>query len=274
MKKIVKNPLVLLAVGVLVVAGSSVGATRAAITYSSRAEQVDFSTSELSVEIQELQGSEYVAVGKSEKEVNNAAGTVADSLTFPAIAADMMTNDDDKSNDRPFTVGKKYDENVRVVNTSAGGYDEYVRVFVRTSWKDANGKNTILDPKLINLEYADGWYTDTTENTDAEAHGEGYAMYLAKPLAYGESADLIKSITIDNEVLTYVKTVGGTEKDGKISGVVTDEYQYNGKTFYVEIRVDAVQTHNAEDAILGAWGVHANVNESGVITSINGAAVN
>ena len=267
MKKIVKNPLVLFAVGVLVVAGSSVGATRAAITYSTRAEQVDFSTSELAVEIQELQGDKYVTVNNGDDE--------ADSLTFPAIAEAMKTNDNDKSNDLPFTVGKKYAEDVRVINTSAGGYDEYVRVHIRTSWKDANGKNTYLDPKLIKLELANGWYADEAEGTEAEKAGEGYVLYLAKPLAYGESADLVKSITINNEVLTYVKTVGGnTDENGKISGVVTDEYQYNGKTFFVEIRVDAVQTHNAEDAILGAWGVHATVNESGVITSINGAAVN
>jgi hypothetical protein len=38
--------------------------------------------------------------------------------------------------------------------------------------------------------------------------------------------------------------------------------------------VDAVQTHNAKDAILGAWGVHVEVDDNGVITSMNGAAVN
>ncbi|MBP5594753.1 MAG: hypothetical protein J6Y02_05170 [Pseudobutyrivibrio sp.] len=266
MKKIVKNPLVILAVGVLVVAGSSVGATRAAITYSSRAEQVDFTTAQLEVQLQELQGDDYVVV-------NNGDGE-ADSLTFPSIAEAMKTNDSDKSNDLPFTVGKTYAENVRVVNTSEGGYDEYVRVYVRKSWKDDNGKNTILDPKLIDLEIASGWYEETSnkdddEKTEAEKAGEGAVYYLAKPLAYGESHDLIKSITIDNEVLTYVKTV-----DGDKTGVVVDEYQYNGKTFYVEIRVDAVQTHNAKEAILGAWGVHAEVDDNGVITSINEAAVN
>ncbi|MBP5324190.1 MAG: hypothetical protein J6Y86_01680 [Pseudobutyrivibrio sp.] len=252
MKKIVKNPLVILAVGVLVVAGSSVGATRAAIAYSNKADQVNFSTAELEVQLQEQQGEDYVAV-------NNA-----DSLTFPSIAEAMKTNDSDKSNDLPFTVGKTYDENVRVVNTSEGGYDEYVRVYVYKYWKDGKNKDTFLEPDLINLEVADGWYVDKTEKTR-----ERQVYYLAKPLAYGESHDLIKSVTIDNEVLTYVKTV-----DGEKTGVVVDEYQYDGKTFYVEIMVDAVQTHNAEDAILGAWGVHADVDENGVITSINGAAVN
>ena len=153
---------------------------------------------------------------------------------------------------------------MRVVNTSEGGYDEYVRVYVYKYWQDGNNKDTFLDPELINLEVADGWYEDKTEETL-----ERKVYYLAKPLAYNESHDLIKSVTIGNEVLTYVKTV-----DGDKTGVVVDEYKYNGKTFYVEIMVDAVQTHNAEDAILGAWGVHVEVDDNGVITSINGAAVN
>ena len=66
MKKIVKNPLVILAVGMLVVAASSVGATRAAITYSSQSEQVDFSTAKLQVELQEKQGDDYAAVNSAD----------------------------------------------------------------------------------------------------------------------------------------------------------------------------------------------------------------
>lgn len=252
MKKIVKNPLVILAVGVLIVAASSVGATRAAISYSNKADQVNFSTAKLQVERQEKQGDDYAVV------------SAEDSLTFPAIAEAMKTNDSDKSNDIPFTVGKKYDENVRVVNTSEGGYDEYVRVSVYKYWKDGKNKDTFLDPKLIDLEVANGWYEDKTAETL-----ERKVYYLAKPLAYNESHDFIKSVTIGNEVLTYVKTV-----DGDKTGVVVDEYQYNGKTFYVEIMVDAVQTHNATDAIRGAWGVHAEVDDNGVITSIKEAADN
>ena len=62
MKKIVKNPLVILAVGVLIVAASSVGATRAAISYSNKADQVNFSTAKLQVELQEKQGDDYAVV--------------------------------------------------------------------------------------------------------------------------------------------------------------------------------------------------------------------
>ena len=42
MKKYVKNPLMLLATGLVIVGASGAGATRAAMTYSTEAEQVDF----------------------------------------------------------------------------------------------------------------------------------------------------------------------------------------------------------------------------------------
>lgn len=250
MRKIVKNPLIILAVGLIIVAASSVGATRAAITYSNEAQEMDFSTARLSVDIQEKQGDAYVSVsGKN-------------GLTFPGIAEEMKTNDEDKSNDKPFTIGKKYPEEVQVVNNSTGDYQEYVRVMVRRSWTDASGttKDTFLDPELISLGVVEGdWLEDTKEAT-----AEGKAYYLKKPLGQGETAQFLKSITIDNEIVSYVKTV-----DGKEAGTVINEYKYDDKRFFVELRVDAVQQHNAKDAILGAWGVNVTLDGSGNITAIN-----
>ena len=152
---------------------------------------------------------------------------------------------------------------MQVVND--GSYDEYVRVKVRRSWTDADGsKNTVLDPELIELGISSGWVEDTTDNT-----AEGDVYYYTSPLAIGGLAQFIETITINNEVLTYVKTVDGDE-----TGTVVNEYKYDGKSFYVEIDVDAVQAHNASDAILGAWGIDATVDDAGTITSINGKTVN
>lgn len=36
------------------------------------------------------------------------------------------------------------------------------------------------------------------------------------------------------------------------------EYAYDNYKFGISVEVDAVQTHNAADAIKGAWGVDAN----------------
>ncbi|MCI9600135.1 MAG: hypothetical protein HFI17_06465 [Lachnospiraceae bacterium] len=38
---------------------------------------------------------------------------------------------------------------------------------------------------------------------------------------------------------------------------ITTTYKYDGVEFHVDVEVDAVQTHNAEDAIRSAWGVEA-----------------
>ncbi len=247
MNKFVKNPLIILAAGVIVVAASGAGATRAALTYSSEAEKVDFSTSVLSVDIQEKQGDSF----KSVKEAN---------LSFENIAEAMKTNDSDPSNNIPFVIGKKYAEEVQVVNDSAGNYEEYVRVVVRKSWTDTEGnKDVFLDPQLIKLEVADGWLSDSRASTQEEE-----IYYLNKPLNKGEAVDFLNSITIDNKVLSYVKTV-----DGDVAGTVINEYKYDNKQFFVELRVDAVQTHNAKEAILGAWGVNVNLGSNGEITSVN-----
>ncbi len=40
-------------------------------------------------------------------------------------------------------------------------------------------------------------------------------------------------------------------------GTITTVYKYDGVMFNVDVEVDAVQTHNAQDAIRRAWGVDA-----------------
>ncbi len=237
------------------VAASSAGATRAAITYSNNAEQVDFSTSKLSVDIQELQDGKYVSVSDG-------------NLTFPGIAEEMNTNDDDKTNDIPFKVGKQYPEAVQVVNTSTGKYSEYVRVMVRRSWTESDGetKDLVLDPSLIQL----GVNTLEWIEDESDATTEGQAFYCKKPLGAGESSAFLKTITIDNKIVNFVKTVDAKDENGNtITGTVVNEYKYDNKRFFVELRVDAVQAHNASEAILGAWGVEVSFDGAGNITSIN-----
>ena len=73
--------------------------------------------------------------------------------------------------------------------------------------------------------------------------------------------------------MSYVTTVQKKGDDPSIKGTIVNEYKYNGESFFVEVRVDAVQAHNAEEAMLGAWGIDTTVNESGVITSLNGLAI-
>ena len=50
-------------------------------------------------------------------------------------------------------------------------------------------------------------------------------------------------------------------KDGYT--VITTKYDYDGKKFVVKAEVNAVQTHNAADAIKSAWGVNVSVGGNG-----------
>ncbi|MFR0951708.1 MAG: hypothetical protein ACLSGK_02280 [Lachnospiraceae bacterium] len=47
-----------------------------------------------------------------------------------------------------------------------------------------------------------------------------------------------------------------------MDNTITYTYKYNGNyTFHIDAEVDAVQTHNAKDAIKSAWGVDVNVSD-------------
>lgn len=247
MRRRIKYPLVVLAAGLVLVGASGVGATRAAMTYQTNGQAVDFSTATLSVELQEQQDGEYIKVNGN------------DTLKF----TDITSTD--------FHIGQQYNEKVRIVNTSEGKYDEYVRVIVKKSWVNEDGtKNTTLNPEMIELPEADGWIEDESEETT-----ESKVYYYKNPIAYGKenAVDFLNTITINNKIMNYVTTEAKQSDDPKIKGTITNVYKYNGEAFYVEVRVDAVQAHNAEEALLGAWGVDATVNESGTITSINGESV-
>jgi hypothetical protein len=249
MKKIIKNPLFLLALGLLVIGASTIGATRAAFSYQTAAERVNFSTATISVDILEEVDDAYISI-KDAKE-----------LTFSDIKADER-----------FKPGKLYKENVKLVNNSnqETGYEEYVRVVVRKSWyKD--GKDTALEPELIKLTIADGWFKNEAETTK-----EQEVYYLTSPLACGSEIQFLKGIRIDNEITDYVYAVPVKNEEGAvIQGCVENVYQYNDMKVYIQLQADAVQTHNAQDAIYAAWGikVECDAEDDGNITSINGVSV-
>ncbi len=241
----IKHPLIIFAAGLLLLAGSSVGATRAAFASQTKASEVDFSTATLSVQLQEGFLNEKTEAYDDYKPVADNKYT----LYFPAIKRDG------------FNIGKEYVENVRAVNTSEGGYEEYVRIYLKKSWFGMEGKNTSLDPELIDFTLESGWIVD-------DPNDEGAYYYYTKPLPVDGAAPFIKSVKVDNKIWDDVKLVNSTT-DGK---VVKNEYAYgDGYEFFIEVTVDAVQAHNGAEAMLGAWGVEAEFNENGILTSVNGS---
>ena len=158
-----------------------------------------------------------------------------------------------------FVIGKKYDEVLSVRNT--GTIDEYVRVRLYKSWQYADGrKETALSPDLIKVNLpGNGWIEDAGDSTE-----ERTVLYYPNILRSGEETPAFAdSVRIDSAIMTKVKE-SRTEENGVIT--ITQEFSYNGVNFYLKAEVDAVQTHNAQDAIKSAWGVDVNVASDGTLS--------
>ena len=153
-----------------------------------------------------------------------------------ALLGSMLEANGDDS----LKVGKRYSETLAVRNV--GSTDEYVRVTVRCYWVDGDGKALDLDPSLIDIGFVtgSGWSIDESASTE-----ERTVLYYASPVAAGgETSPFVESIAIDGSVVTEVTQLaaGGYEFD------------YEGVQFKLEATADAVQTHNAQEAMTGAWG--------------------
>ena len=156
------------------------------------------------------------------------------------------------------SIGKKveptrtYADAVGVVNN--GGAPEYVRVIVRKYWTDDKGnKTTAFDPSLIELEATDSWSVQSGGSPETEIY------YLKKALGVNGEETLFNNIRISGDVLEegVGKTVDGVTDGTATKTVITYTYIYNGYSFNVEAEAQAVQTHNAKDAIKSIWGVDA-----------------
>lgn len=219
-----RSTLVLLAVAVLLLAGSAIGSTRAALTYFSENYVAEMNVQNIGVSL-----------------IENGSSVKNDGQLLGSLSSGEIE------------VGKPYDEKLQVMNT--GNISQYVRVTLYKSWTDTNGrKDTLLSPSYIdlNMNPEGGWVEDTEAAT-----AERSVWYYTSILNPGDTTTLLADqIRIDNalasEVTTETKTEGTTT-------TTTTTYTYNGYNFTVKAVVDAVQDHNAEDAIKSAWGVDAEV---------------
>lgn len=217
-----KSTIALLAVAVLLLAGSAIGSTRAVLTYYSDNYSAQMNTPEIGVTL-----------------VENGNDVASDGEESGSLLADL----------KDVTLGKKYTEELAVKNT--GDIAQYVRVRIYKSWADEKGnKDTTLSPSYIELNTLpeNGWLEDESARTT-----ERSVWYYTSPVAAGSTTPLLSdTIRIDNAVATKV-----SEKSYESAGKIVTEtvYAYDGYTFNLTAEVDAVQNHNAADAIKSAWGV-------------------
>ncbi len=238
-KEFLKSPTVNITIFVLAVVlllFSSVGGARAALTYVSEYYSTRVQMYDIGVTLEEN--------GKavSKRDYNSKSNGSWDEETGELLT-NMLGKDED------LKIGKTYQEELTVKNS--GTIDQYVRVSIYRYWLDKDGnKMQELSPELIdlNLVNSSDWVVDKDASTS-----ERTVLYYTKLLKAGKSSSpLSDTLAIDNMIATKVSQTTETNANGLKT--ITTTYDYDGVTFNLEAKVDAVQDHNAEDAIWSAWG--------------------
>lgn len=248
-----RTTILLFGASALLLLGSVVGSSQAALTYYSEDYQAEIGTTEIGVTLME----NGVPAGRQGE---NGGQLLAG-----------MTDDKRGGKIQP---GKPYTEELSVQNS--GGIDEYVRMIVYRYWWEDNKENpenggekrTDLSPELIKLHLKEGsgWVEDKTASTD-----ERMIFYYTSALKPGESSGaLTDKLMIDSSVLERVEENVASTNDGK---VITLKYDFDGVRFVLEAEVNAVQTHNAADAIKSAWGLDVTIDENGALDVAGGSGV-
>lgn len=223
----------LLALAVILLLGSAVGSTRAALTYYSENYTAEVKVSQIGVSLSE----NGTIVSKRDYDGD-------DWKTESAPLLENMLGEGEK-----LALNKKYEEKLAVKNT--GEIDEYVRVRIYKYWTaaDSDKKLNTLSPGLIKLNLThDGEWVNPYGDTSGR---ECTVLYHKGPVPVGAEVEFADTIAIDKAVAAEFTTVD------KGNGIIETVYKYDGVEFHVNVEVDAVQTHNAQDAIQSAWGVDA-----------------
>lgn len=257
MKKVLKfgSPVLTIALFVLagvLLLGSSIGGARAALTYYSETYKSQINMYDIGVTLNEndegVSNRDYEAYSDGQWDENEGV-----------LLAKHFTEEN------PFQPGVVYDECISASNT--GNIDEYVRITLYTYWIDKdNKKMTELSPELIELhEDAEhvgpgkDWLPDVSASTR-----ERKVYYYNRILKQGTTTpNLTDTLTINDSILDHMTI---TEEPVEGGTIITATYDYDGAQFIIEAVVDAVQTHNAEDAIWSAWGRRVSIDNNGYLT--------
>ena len=231
------------AAAVLLLFSGSIGGARAALTYYSETYTSRVQMYDIGVTL--LEQGEHDQEPKAVSWRNYDAR--ADGTWDEAQEEGMLDEDAGES----LKLGKTYREELKVQNT--GTINQYVRVSIYRYWLDEDGnKLQTLSPELIDLHLVNldtDWLEDTAIN---EVTRERTVLYYNKLLLSGEETPLFAdSLTIDDSIAKKVSEQKVTE-GGRTT--ITTTYDYDGVQFQIEVEVDAVQEHNAEDAVWSVWG--------------------
>ena len=256
--KFSKRTMALLVAAVLLFAGGGVAGTRAALNIQSELYRAHFYLNHLQVHLLE-NGKDVCGEQNNLDGTSKVTGNLATSLGYKSIS-------------EPGTIepGKLYEE--RIAARNGNNIDEFVRLTIRKYWvqteKAEDGTYTIkknekgepvkvenMDPAWIHLTYegSEDGNTGAWAENKSEATAESRTFYYRKDLdPKADSAELFDKIMIDKQVAKLGKV--DEKKEGNKT-VYTYIYKYDGCAFFIEADVQAIQTHNASQAIKSQWGV-------------------
>ena len=176
--------------------------------------------------------------------------------------------------DEPVKLGYTYTEECKVKNS--GTIPEFVRVIVykywidkdgnKYDWTDSNKETVQPNGKFIELtltcsgEDHFGWLFGNSESDwiydESNSTQERAILYYKNILPVDEETPLfMNKLKINKDIADQftVKTDVIEDESGKYTQIEYS-YLYNGSRFCVKVVADAVQTHNAADAIKSTWG--------------------
>ena len=286
--KLSKRTLALLAATALLFGGGSYAGTRAALTYFSNDYTAEFSLDHLHVHL--IENGKDVCHGENDiytvhRGDSNDGSMAEDAKKKEKYRGNLVEylgykNDTHKGDTAAYKIGtpgkvepgRTYKEEISAENGS--NINQYVRLTVRKYWVKGGKKDTTLSPELIKLTYnGEAYSTAAWKLNSKESTRETQTFYLKKMLPGNDeqrrSPLLFNELTIDESVLDKdnVTRTESTTKDGnKTITTYTYSYDYDGYTFYIEADVQAIQTHNVNDAISALWGVSNVTAKNGVVT--------
>lgn len=180
-----KLPIILVASSAIMLAASTIGSTKATLTYMSDNYLAQIDIKSIGVTLTE-NGNDVSWRDYKHKDDDWSEAT-------GVLLGDMLKN----AGDEKLILDKKYDEKLAVKNS--GSIDEYVRVSVQHYWadKETGDKLSNLDPSKIQIDFTnDGW----TEDKSAETT-ERNVFYYNSILKKGQtSTDFIDKISISGDI--------------------------------------------------------------------------
>ncbi len=267
LKEFMKSPkttMIAFGLAIALLLFSSIGGTRAALTYFSETYASRVQMSNIGVTLLEKSDKDEKAREVSKRDYSDSSNGTWSENTGKLLEGMLGDGEELKP-------GKKYNEELSVQNT--GDIDQYVRVSIYKYWVEGNKEDgeeaekiRNLDPGLIELNLVNTsdqggeWLVDGDASTK-----ERTVLYYSRLLPAGSTTTPFTDTLKINNIIASKVTQEVTEKDGYKT--IKTTYDYDGVQFCIEANVDAVQDHNAEDAIWSAWGRRVTVNDG--ILSLN-----